>query len=280
MNFKEESAELNNFYYSCLNNIIRRAQDDITGLDAKFLDTCKKNGVTDLSSIIYKKTVDDLEMVNNDFGKFTLLPMGLINSNIPTKFIDKNYAGAQGSYRLNNFYEMFAKDPKYVPFYYPNDSDTPSKDTLSKLCSSYIKHYKESLGEEWSEEDFYNMFSSLKYLSVKYAKDEVTGEVFAVGFFGASIREGAGGKALTNAELYVMPEFRHMGIAKKMVGLTFEQAKNDGIENFDSITYRVTNNDSLAFWQGVGASVSGLIHIEGNIPEMVETISKKTSNQK
>ncbi len=57
-----------------------------------------------------------------------------------------------------------------------------------------------------------------------------------------------------------------------MVGLTFELAKSGGIENFDSITYRVPNHDALAFWQGIGAFVRGLFHIEGNISEMLDQI--------
>ncbi len=47
-----------------------------------------------------------------------------------------------------------------------------------------------------------------------------------------------------------------------------------GIQNFDSVTYRVGNHDSLNFWNSVGATVSGLIHIEGNIPDMIETLNK------
>ena len=82
-------------------------------------------------------------------------------------------------------------------------------------------------------------------MSVKYAIDLKSKEIFAIGFFGASVREGAGGKALTNAELYVMPEFRKLGIAQKMVSLSFDLAQNDGIKSFDSITYRVQNHDAL-----------------------------------
>ena len=47
-------------------------------------------------------------------------------------------------------------------FFTPNDSKVPIKDTFSKVCASYIKHYKESLKEDWSAEDFYHMLFSLK----------------------------------------------------------------------------------------------------------------------
>lgn len=273
MDFKEEFANFNEFYYSCLNNIFRKANEDNTCLSAKFLADCEKYGSPILQPVLYKKTIDDIEEVIINSQVYKLLPMGLINSNIPTKFIDKNFVDSSSRYRLNNFHAIHRCEPKLKPFYYPNDSLHPIKDSLKRLCESYIKHYKDALGEEWTEEDFYNMFFSLEYLSVKYAINEETKEIFAVGFFGASVRNGAGGKALTNAELYVMPEFRNMRIAKKMVGLTFEQAKNDDIKNFDSITYRVQNNDSLAFWENIGASVSGLIHIEGDIPEILSVIN-------
>lgn len=107
-----------------------------------------------------------------------------------------------------------------------------------------------------------------------------TGEVFAIGFFGALVKNGAGGKALTDAELYVMPEFRKMGIAKRMVGLTFELAKNDGIDNFDSVTYRVQSCDALSFWQKIGASVTGLTHIEGSISEIIENIDNSNNKNR
>jgi hypothetical protein len=55
----------------------------------------------------------------------------------------------------------------------------------------------------------------------------------------------------------------------------FELAKTDGIENFDSITYRVQSCDALSFWERIGALVTGLTYIEGNISEIIEIISSK-----
>ncbi len=127
---------------------------------------------------------------------------------------------------------------------------------------------------------FYQMVKELKFLSVKYAQDIETKEIFAIGFFGAYIRNGATGECLTNAELYVMPEFRRKGIAKKLVGLTFDRALEKNIYEFDSITYRLPNQDALSFWQSVGAEVSGLYHIEGNIEQMEQIISEKTGPRK
>ncbi len=38
-----------------------------------------------------------------------------------------------------------------------------------------------------------------------------------------------------------------------MIALSFDLARSEGIENFDSITYRIQNQDSLSFLQGIGA---------------------------
>lgn len=168
---------------------------------------------------------------------------------------------------------MFLQEENWKPIYY--HSRDYLKQIFRRICDSYIEHYKKSLNEVWSEEDFYARLTDLEYLSVKYAKDLETGEIFAVAFFGTLVKNSVGGKALTDAELYVMPEFRNMGIAKRMVGLTFELAKRDNIENFDSITYRVQSYDALSFWQRIGASVTGLTHIEGNISDIIEIIDKR-----
>lgn len=279
MEFKEIYTDFNDFYYYRLNDMIKSAREDSNSLSAKLLNKLKEKEI-DLSNVLYKKLVDDYEEVNIESQKIGLLPMGFINTNIPNYFIKKDVFKAGRYGNGNTFDKMFLQKPNFIPIYYPEEISKPLKSSFKKVCSSYIEHYKKSLDEEWSEEEFYAMLSELKFLSVKYAIDLETKEIFAVGFFGAAIRNGAGGKSLTNAELYVMPEFRNMGIAKKMVGLTFELAKENNIENFDSITYRVQSCDALTFWQKVGASVSGLTHIEGNIPNMIETIDKSNKQNK
>ena len=62
-----------------------------------------------------------------------------------------------------------------------------------------------------------------------------------------------------------------------MIALSFDLARSEGIENFDSITYRIQNQDSLSFLQGIGAKVSGLVHIEGNILEILEKLEKSNN---
>lgn len=270
MEYREEYTKLNEFYSGRLNNLIKRGQENPNSSEKHFLDECVAKNIN-FKEVLYKKLIDDYEEVNLETNKYQLLPMGLINKSIPSWFIKEEPGGVP---TINSYVQIFLREPQFAPFYYPDDSKVPIEETFQSVCTSYIQHYKEALNESWCEEDFYKMLFSLKYLSIKYAFDLKENKVFAVGFFGTSVREGAGGKALTNAELYVMPAFRKLGIAKKMIALSFDLARSEGIENFDSITYRVQNQDSLSFLQSIGAKVSGLIHIEGNIPEMLEKLEK------
>lgn len=207
-----------------------------------------------------------------------MLPIGLRNRGISTRFVGNNKF-AYSSLK-DRVLESIVSSETYDIFYYPDDKETPDWTLFDKICKSYIKHYQESLDEPWAEKFFYQMVKQLKFLSVKYAQDIETKEIFAIGFFGAYIRNGATGECLTNAELYVMPEFRRKGIAKKLVGLTFDRALEKNIYEFDSVTYRLPNQDALSFWQSVGAEVSGLYHIEGNIEQMEQIISEKTGPRK
>ena len=242
--------------------------------DQDFIQKCIDEGAN-FNTCLYKKLIDNYEDLTINGKEVQLLPMGLRNSVINMTLLDdvKRYFHRGSMYLYQG---ILLDKPEFIPFYYPNnDVRFPEKENLERLCKSYISHYQNALGESWSYTDFFRMFSELKYLAVKYAQDKETGEIFAIGFFGANIRNGAGGRALTNAELYVMPEFRGLGIAQKMVKLSFDTAKSDGILNFDSITYRIPNNDALSFWQNIGAQVSGLTHIEGNISNTLNIINSK-----
>lgn len=272
---KDVYTDFNDFYYYRLDGIVREANAG-NRIYGEFLKKVNEKDI-DLDKVLYKQLVDDYEEVEIDSRKINLLPMGIINSDVPEYFVKKEDRSIAGRYgNLNVFENMFLKDPNWEPLHYHTSDNF--RQVFGRICASYIEHYGKSLNEVWTEGNFYARLNDLKYLSVKYAKDLDTGEVFAIGFFGALVKNGAGGKALTDAELYVMPEFRKMGIAKRMVGLTFELAKNDGIDNFDSITYRVQSCDALSFWQKIGASVTGLTHIEGNISEIIENIDN--SNKK
>lgn len=278
MEFKEVYTDFNEFYYYRLNDMVNSSSKENDCPAAKFFKEINEKGI-DLHKVIYKKLVDDYEEVEINSKKVGLLPMGLKNHNVPEFFIrkeERKHAGRYGS--IGVFIDMFLNEAHFGPLYYhARDS---FKQVFGKICASYIDHYKETLNEVWSEKDFYARLADLSYLTVKYAKDLETGEIFAIGFFGSLVKNGAGGKMLTDAELYVMPEFRKMGIAKRMVGLSFELAKSDGIMDFDSITYRVPSCDALSFWQRIGASVTGLTHIEGNIPEIIEVIDESSKKNK
>lgn len=277
MGFKDVYTDFNDFYYYRLDGIVSEANNGYRSY-AEFLKKISEKDI-DLDKVLYKRLVDDYEETDIDSKRIGLLPMGIININVPEYFIKKEERSIAGRYgNLIVFENMLLKEPNWEPLHY-HTSDTLNQ-VFGRICASYIEHYGNSLNEVWSEENFYARLNDLEYLSVKYAKDLETGEVFAIGFFGALIKNGAGGKALTDAELYVMPEFRKMGIAKRMVGLIFELAKNDGIENFDSITYRVQSCDALSFWQKIGASVTGLTHIEGSISEIIENIDNSNKRNR
>lgn len=278
MRFIEQYEKYNDFFQSYLNSYIKKCKQSDSYDNIRFLKDLEEKSV-DLEGITYKLLVDEVETIDLENDNYKLLPIGLINLNVITKFIGD--ANDLTGIRRGSFKKMLFDEPKYGLFYYSNDEKTISNgfeipESFKKLCESYITHYRETLGEVWSEKDFYNMLESLKYLVVKYALNVNTGELMAIGFFGSQVRCGAGGETLTNAELYVMPEFRGCGIAKKMVGLSFEVARMDGITDFDSITYRTPTMDALSFWNSIGAEVSGLYHIEGNISEIIEQIEAKT----
>ncbi len=173
-----------------------------------------------MQTAIYKKLIDDTEEIIIDSKKYILLSMGLINRNIPQAFVKESAKGSN-HYGLNFLIGIFKNEPLFQIFYYPDDSKAPLRENLEEICASYIEHYRNALNEAWSEEDFYARLEQLKYLSVKYAMDVENGKLFAVGFFGALVKSRAGGKALTDAELYVFPQFRKLGIAKKLVQLSF-----------------------------------------------------------
>lgn len=248
MKYTEEYANFNGFYYDCLDSIIKKASCSPDNHHAKFLKDCEKNNI-DFEKVVHKKFIDNYQDIETSSGKYMLLPLYLINLNVPRYFIKENSKRVNGRYRIATLRNMFFQKTDFKIHHYSKQLD---KGALSCICNSYIKYYKESLSEEWAEKEFYKMLSELEYLSMKYAIDNETNEIFVVGFFGAYVRSGAGGQTLTNGELYVMPEFRNLGIAKKLVGVTFDMAKESGIDNFDSITYRIKNQDSLAFWESIG----------------------------
>lgn len=278
MKYIDQKADWNknfeNYIKSCLGRIDFDKKFNQESMMTSYVRKYIIDGKVDFNEIIYKKLVDEEETIIIDGKKYTLLPMGLRKGAIPPSFVGADKPDKHVLMTDGRFQEIVIGD-KFSLFYYPDDKNEPDFSCFDKVCQSYIDHYQNALGEKWSKKRFYDMIKELKYLSVKYAKDEETGEIFAIGFFGAYLRNGSDGPCLTNAELYVMPEFRGMGIAKRLVGLTFDEALKAGIRGFDSITYRVVMHDALSFWKSIGAVVSGLYHIEGDISEMGKNIEDK-----
>lgn len=218
-----------------------------------------------LGEYIYKITFGEevIHMVGEK--EYTLLPIGNINK-IIQKRIRKETPHARGSDSISGVEQIIRE--KLQPI-------TIKGANIAYIRDSYIKHYQKVLGESWSEKDFDDRLDSLRYRTYKYAVDNETGATFVVGFFGAQIATGAGGKYLTNAELYVLPEFRGEGIATELVGQSLELALEDGIEGFDSLTYRVQGYNPLKFWEDIGAECTELYHIAGDIRNMSEKIKLK-----
>lgn len=281
MDFIKQYVKYNDFFRKKLIGHIQYCKDHPSYSEGDWFLNQLEHPSIDLEGTIYKLLADEAEIVNLSSGSYELLPVGLINKNVLSIFIDDLPDENKPNVTRNAFNRLLFEEPDYDIFYYSNGKKRMNENRLvlsidssfKRVCESYIDYYRESLGEEWSEKDFYEMLKNLKYLMVKYARNVDTKELIVIGFFGAFVRNGAGGRALTNAELYVMPEFRGMGIAKRLVGVSFSKAKMDGIEYFDSITYRTPSMNALKFWESIGASVSGLYHIEGTIPEMMEKIN-------
>ena len=82
MEFKNEYARFNDFYYDRLNVELESAKNGNQSSKEMF-DDFSKFGVDIDSPLIYKKVIDDEQEVTIDSKKYVLLPMGLINKKIP-----------------------------------------------------------------------------------------------------------------------------------------------------------------------------------------------------
>ena len=240
-----------------------RVRDIATQKRIDYINTALRNSegkyVYDVGDILCKQIFGDEELIQVNGKDYTLLPIGNIREGMCNWAEKSNHIRVQALDR--------AKDSSLTPITIPEAS-------TDAIRESYIAHYKNVLGENWSDEDFEARLESLQYRVYKYARDEETGEIFVVGFFGALVATGAGGKYLTNAELYVLPQFRGKGIATELVKQSFDLALQDGITGFDSLTYRVPGFDSLKFWNNIGASTTELYHIAGDINEMVDNLTQ------
>ena len=240
-----------------------RVRDVATQKRIDYINTAirNKNGeyTYDVGDILYKQIFGDEELIQVNGKDYTLLPIGNVRKGM------YRYAETNEHIRVSSLNN--SKIMSLTPITIPEAS-------TDAIRESYIAHYKNVLGENWSNKDFDARLGSLQYCTYKYAKDEETGKIIVVGFFGALVATGAGGKYLTNAELYVLPQFRGKGIATELVKQSFDLALQDGITGFDSLTYRVPGFDSLKFWNNIGASTTELYHIAGDINEMVDNLTQ------
>ena len=79
-----------------------------------------------------------------------------------------------------------------------------------------------------------------------------------------------------DGELFVLPEYRKYGIGTELAETLFMVAKSYGINLFESLTYEDKNGYPLKFWEKLGVDSSDLIHIYGNVEDMLTKI--KTNN--
>lgn len=231
-------------------------------------DFLNEKNIQSIEDTPYEVIFGEEKIVDLGGHEFVLLPVGNYKQNLKT-LVRKGYQARRGNSHsalerslCENFEPIIIKDADF-----------------RSICDSYISHYKNVLGEEWSSGDFKKRITGLKYRTHKYARDTQTNKIIVVGFFGANIADGAGGQYLTNAELYVLPQFRGRGIAKELVRQSFDLAYEDGIRSFDSLTYRVTDYNPLKFWESINAETTELIHIAGDIGEMLEKLNAMDERQ-
>lgn len=235
-----------------------------------FMQILSKELGQNAEDIIYKKIFGEEENVQVNGKKYTIFPIGNINTRVQG-ILDGRIPRSRGTDSISGALRILTS--KLVPI-------RINEASVKQIRDSYISHYHDSLGEDWSNDDFDNRLNSLSYVTYKYARDEETNEVFVVGFFGVQIATAAGGKYLTNGELYVLPEFRGRKIATELIHQTLSLAHEDGIDNFDSLTYSVPGSDSLRFWENIGANDSGLYHISGSVSEMLNNTGEDNMAKK
>ena len=118
MEYREEYTKFNIFYYEKLNHFFKSAKENTFSQAEILLKECIENDI-DFNQIRYKKLIDDYEEVNTNTMKYQLLPMGLVNSNVPFYFVSKEIFPKNPSVSLNVYRNMFLHEAKFAPFFYP-----------------------------------------------------------------------------------------------------------------------------------------------------------------
>lgn len=145
------------------------------------------------------------------------------------------------------------------------------------LAKEYAEYYEKTLGEDWTEKYASNMIWSFmgRYFIAAWARDEENVE-FPIGFIAANSQPYNGGIKLCNAEVFVLPEYQKFGVGTELVYALLYDAKKNGVNNFEALTYDMDNkNHPIGWWESMGASKVDLIPIEGNISKMLDKIEQR-----
>lgn len=158
---------------------------------------------------------------------------------------------------------------------------------IPQLAGAYAEHYNNAnLGEHWTKEEVIRMLewqmgqSNNELFMIKWAKEVGTENEFPIGFFCAYAKPYNGGSILWDGELFVLPEYRRYGIGTELTEALFTKAMSMGIDVLEALTYEDNNGYPLKFWQKIGANTSDLIHIYGNINEMLSNLEEEKENHK
>lgn len=160
-------------------------------------------------------------------------------------------------------------------------------DAIPKLSTAYAEHYNNAnIGEHWTVEEVERMLiwqmgqSNNELFMIKWAREVGTENEFPIGFFCAYAKPYNGGKILWDGELFVLPEYRRYGIGTELTEALFTKAISMDIQVLEALTYQDKNGYPLKFWSKIGANTSDLIHIYGDINEMLANLKEEKENHK
>ncbi len=157
---------------------------------------------------------------------------------------------------------------------------------IPQLAQAYADHYNNAgLGEHWTTEEVETMLkwqlgqSLGRYFLIKWAMDLESNKEFPIGFFCAYAKPYQGGQMIWDGELFVLPEYRKVGIGTELTQALFTIAKSSGVDFFESLTYEDENGYPLKFWQKLGVNSDDLIHIYGETEKILSNIEENKSHR-
>lgn len=155
-----------------------------------------------------------------------------------------------------------------------------NNNAIELLAQPYADHYNNAgLDEHWTKEDAINMLqwhkgqSLSRYFFVKWARDIESQKEFPIGFFSVYTKPYHGGNMLWDGELFVLPEYRRHGIGTELIEAVLLTAAASGINLFEALTYKDENSHPYSMWEKYGASSTELIHISGEVNDMLAKIN-------